>query len=78
MRQRCPLGVGDDRVPSCLWRRCFRAQNLAAEADHLGDHAILVWTDAFMATGVAIYGSGTFKPKEVELLSIAFAASSRM
>jgi len=34
-----------------------------------------VWTDEFMATGVAIYGSGTFTPKEVELLSIAFDAS---
>lgn len=33
------------------------------------------WTDAFMATGVAIYGSKTFTPKEVELLSIAFDAS---
>ena len=28
-----------------------------------------------MATGAAIYGSGTFTPKEVELLSIAFDAS---
>jgi alkylhydroperoxidase/carboxymuconolactone decarboxylase family protein YurZ len=34
-----------------------------------------VWTDAFMATGAAIYGSGLFTPKEVELLSIAFDAS---
>ena len=34
-----------------------------------------VWTDEFMATGVAIYGSKTFTPKEVELLSIAFDAS---
>jgi alkylhydroperoxidase/carboxymuconolactone decarboxylase family protein YurZ len=34
-----------------------------------------VWTDQFMATGAAIYGSGTFTPKEVELLSIAFDAS---
>jgi alkylhydroperoxidase/carboxymuconolactone decarboxylase family protein YurZ len=33
------------------------------------------WTDEFMATGVAIYGSGVFTPKEVELLSIAFDAS---
>lgn len=33
------------------------------------------WTDEFMATGVAIYGSKTFTPKEVELLSIAFDAS---
>lgn len=33
------------------------------------------WTDAFMATGAGIYGSGLFTPKEVELLSIAFDAS---
>jgi len=33
------------------------------------------WTDEFMATGVAIYASNTFTPKEVELLSIAFDAS---
>lgn len=34
-----------------------------------------VWTDQFMATGIGIYGSGLFSPKEVELLSIAFDAS---
>jgi len=34
-----------------------------------------VWTDQFMATGGAIYGSGVMPPKEVELLSIAFDAS---
>jgi alkylhydroperoxidase/carboxymuconolactone decarboxylase family protein YurZ len=34
-----------------------------------------VWTDEFMATGVGIYGSGSFSPKEIELLSIAFDAS---
>ena len=34
-----------------------------------------VWTDEFMATGAAIYGSDVFTPKEVELLSIAFDAS---
>ncbi len=33
------------------------------------------WTDQFMATGAAIYGSGVFTPKEVELLSLAFDAS---
>lgn len=33
------------------------------------------WTDAFMAVGMGIYGGGTFTPKEVELLSIAFDAS---
>jgi alkylhydroperoxidase/carboxymuconolactone decarboxylase family protein YurZ len=33
------------------------------------------WTDAFMATGAGIYGSGVLSPKEVELLSIAFDAS---
>lgn len=33
------------------------------------------WTDAFMASGIRIYGSGVVPPKEVELLSIAFDAS---
>jgi alkylhydroperoxidase/carboxymuconolactone decarboxylase family protein YurZ len=33
------------------------------------------WTDAFMATGIGIYASGVFTPKETELLSIAFDAS---
>lgn len=33
------------------------------------------WTDAFMATGIGIYGSHVLPPKEVELLSIAFDAS---
>ena len=34
-----------------------------------------VWTDQFMAAGIAIYGSGVFTPKEVELLSVVFDAS---
>jgi hypothetical protein len=34
-----------------------------------------VWTDEFICTGVGIYGSGLFSPKEIELLSIAFDAS---
>lgn len=33
------------------------------------------WTDAFMATGIGIYGSRVLPAKEVELLSIAFDAS---
>jgi alkylhydroperoxidase/carboxymuconolactone decarboxylase family protein YurZ len=33
------------------------------------------WTEAFMATGAGIYGSGVLPPKEIELLSIAFDAS---
>ncbi len=33
------------------------------------------WTDAFMATGAAIYGAGLLPAKDVELLSIAFDAS---
>ena len=33
------------------------------------------WTDEFMATGIALYGSGVMSPKEVELLSIALDAS---
>ncbi len=34
-----------------------------------------VWTDEFMATGVAEYGSGLMSPKVVELISIAFDVS---
>lgn len=33
------------------------------------------WTDAFMAMGAGIYGSGVMPAKEIELLSIAFDAS---
>ncbi len=33
------------------------------------------WTDAFMAAGANIYGSGVMPAKETELLSIAFDAS---
>ena len=34
-----------------------------------------VWTDQFMATGAAIYGTKLMTPKLIELLSIAFDAS---
>jgi alkylhydroperoxidase/carboxymuconolactone decarboxylase family protein YurZ len=34
-----------------------------------------IWTEKFMAAGLALYGSGIFTPKEIELLSIAFDAS---
>ena len=34
-----------------------------------------VWTDEFIATGAAIYGSKLMTPKLIELLSIAFDAS---
>jgi alkylhydroperoxidase/carboxymuconolactone decarboxylase family protein YurZ len=34
-----------------------------------------VWTDEFMATGVAIYAGGVMPAKEIELLSIALDAS---
>ena len=34
-----------------------------------------VWTDQFMGTGIAVYSSTIFTPKEIELLSIAFDAS---
>ena len=34
-----------------------------------------VWTDQFMATGAAIYGTNLMTPKLIELLSIAFDAS---
>lgn len=34
-----------------------------------------VWTDAFMATGAALYAGGILSAKDIELLSIAFDAS---
>lgn len=34
-----------------------------------------VWTDQFMATGIALYKSGVLGPKEIELVSIAVDAS---
>ena len=34
-----------------------------------------LWTDEFMATGVALYAAGVLAPKDVELLSIAFDVS---
>jgi alkylhydroperoxidase/carboxymuconolactone decarboxylase family protein YurZ len=34
-----------------------------------------VWTDEFMATGIAVYRSGLMTPKLIELLSIAVDAS---
>ena len=34
-----------------------------------------VWTDAFMATGAALYAGGVLSAKDVELLSIAFDVS---
>ena len=34
-----------------------------------------VWTDDYMATGLAVYASGLLSPKEIELLSIAMDAS---
>jgi alkylhydroperoxidase/carboxymuconolactone decarboxylase family protein YurZ len=35
-----------------------------------------VWADQFTATGIGIYAGGVLLPKDVELLSIAFNASS--
>jgi alkylhydroperoxidase/carboxymuconolactone decarboxylase family protein YurZ len=35
-----------------------------------------VWTEQFFATAVGVYHSGVLSPKEVELLSIAFDAST--
>src|SRR5262249_39620814 len=56
-------------TPACDKMRAVGQWNTAWDAFFQLDPA---WTDAFMATGVGIYGSGLFTPKEIELLSIAF------
>jgi alkylhydroperoxidase/carboxymuconolactone decarboxylase family protein YurZ len=61
-----------DATPACDRMKQIGQWNLAWDPFFQLDP---VWTDQFMATGAAIYGSGTFTPKEVELLSIAFDAS---
>lgn len=59
-------------TPACDRMRAAGQWNAAWDPFFALDPA---WTDAFMATGLAIYAGGTFTPKEVELLSIAFDAS---
>jgi len=59
-------------TPACDEMRAAGQWNAAWDPFFALDPA---WTDAFMATGAGIYGSGVFTPKEVELLSIAFDAS---
>jgi len=59
-------------TPACDKMRAVGQWNTAWDPFFALDPA---WTDEFMATGVGIYSSGHFTPKEVELLSIAFDAS---
>ena len=59
-------------TPFCDRMRAIGQWNDAWDPFYALDPA---WTDAFMATGAGIYGSGTLPAKEIELLSIAFDAS---
>jgi len=59
-------------TPACEKLRALGQWNTAWDAFLELDP---VWTDEFMATGIGIYGSGVFTPKDIELLSIAFDAS---
>jgi alkylhydroperoxidase/carboxymuconolactone decarboxylase family protein YurZ len=65
-----PKAVGP--TPACDRMRATGQWNTAWDPFFELDPA---WTDEFMATGVGIYASRLFTPKEVELLSIAFDAS---
>jgi alkylhydroperoxidase/carboxymuconolactone decarboxylase family protein YurZ len=60
------------QTPACDWMRSVGQWNSAWDPFFELDP---VWTDEFMATGVAIYAARLFTSKEVELLSIAFDAS---
>ena len=59
-------------TPACDKMKAIGQWNTAWDPFYALDPA---WTDAFMATGAGIYGSGTLPAKEIELLSIAFDAS---
>jgi alkylhydroperoxidase/carboxymuconolactone decarboxylase family protein YurZ len=59
-------------TPACDKMRAVGQWNTAWDPFFELDPA---WTDEFMATGLGVYASGLFTPKEVELLSIAFDAS---
>src|SRR6516162_8149853 len=67
-----PVAKSAPPTPACDKMRAVGQWNAAWDPFFELD---LVWTDEFMATGVAIYGSRLFTPKEIELLSIAFDAS---
>jgi len=59
-------------TPACDQMKRIGQWNTAWDPFYQLDPA---WTDAFMATGAGIYGSGVMPAKETELLSIAFDAS---
>lgn len=59
-------------TPACDKMKAIGQWNAAWDPFFALDPA---WTDAFMATGAGIYGSGVMPAKETELLSIAFDAS---
>jgi alkylhydroperoxidase/carboxymuconolactone decarboxylase family protein YurZ len=59
-------------TPACDKMKAIGQWNTAWDPFY---HLDPVWTDAFMAAGAGIYGSGVMPAKETELLSIAFDAS---
>jgi alkylhydroperoxidase/carboxymuconolactone decarboxylase family protein YurZ len=59
-------------TPACDKMKAMGQWNAAWDPFFTLDPA---WTEAFMATGIGLYATGTLPPKEVELLSIAFDAS---
>jgi alkylhydroperoxidase/carboxymuconolactone decarboxylase family protein YurZ len=67
-----PAPKGAAVTPACDKMRAIGQWNTAWDPFYQLDP---VWTDAFMATGAGIYGSGVMPAKETELLSIAFDAS---
>lgn len=67
-----PLNKPAPPTPACDRMRAVGQWNTAWDPFFELDP---IWTDEFMETGVAIYGSGLFKLKDIELFSIAFDAS---
>ena len=67
-----PKAKGAAPTPACDKMKAVGQWNLAWDPFLQLDP---VWTDQFMATGAAIYGSGVMPAKEIELLSIALDAS---
>jgi len=59
-------------TPACDAMRAMGQWNTAWDPFFEADPA---WTDEFMATGTAIYGSGILPAKDADLLSMAFDAS---
>ncbi|MBL8876399.1 MAG: carboxymuconolactone decarboxylase family protein [Phycisphaerae bacterium] len=69
-KQPAPKAAG--ATPACDKMKSIGQWNAAWDPFYQLDPA---WTDAFMATGAGIYGSGVLSAKDTELLSIAFDAS---